>query len=55
MNEIQEMSSIQYFADYDRSQGNYMTDVDGNTLLDCFMQIASLPLGDPLITSPEPP
>jgi len=45
MNEIQEMSSIQYFADYDRSQGNYMTDVDGNTLLDCFMQIASLPLG----------
>jgi len=43
--EMQEMSSVTFFADYDRSQGNYIVDVDGNTYLDCFMQIASIPLG----------
>jgi len=43
--EVQEMSSITLFADYDQSHGNYLSDVDGNTFLDCFMQIASIPLG----------
>jgi 4-aminobutyrate aminotransferase/(S)-3-amino-2-methylpropionate transaminase len=42
---MQEMSSVTFFADYDKSHGNYITDVDGNTYLDCFMQIASIPLG----------
>lgn len=42
---MQEMSSVSFFADYDRSHGNYISDVDGNTYLDCFMQIASIPLG----------
>jgi len=45
LNEMQEMSSVSFFADYDASHGNYITDVDGNTFLDCFMQIASIPLG----------
>jgi len=42
---FQEMSTVTFFADYDKSVGNYITDVDGNTYLDCFMQIASIPLG----------
>ena len=41
----QEMSSVSFFADYDKSKGNFLVDVDGNTFLDCFMQIASIPLG----------
>jgi len=45
LNTMQEMSSVSFFADYDRSHGNYISDVDGNTYLDCFMQIASIPLG----------
>jgi 4-aminobutyrate aminotransferase/(S)-3-amino-2-methylpropionate transaminase len=45
LNTMQEMSSVSFFADYDRSHGNYISDVDGNTFLDCFMQIASIPLG----------
>ena len=42
---MQEMSTVAFFADYEKSHGNYICDVDGNTLLDCFMQIASIPLG----------
>uniref|UniRef100_A0A1I8FDH1 Gamma-amino-N-butyrate transaminase n=1 Tax=Macrostomum lignano TaxID=282301 RepID=A0A1I8FDH1_9PLAT len=34
---------IYFFADYSKSSGNYIVDVDGNTLLDMFMQISSLP------------
>jgi len=41
----QQMNSVILIADFERSFGNYFTDVDGNTFLDCFMQIASIPLG----------
>ena len=39
------MSSVVLISDLEKSSGNYFTDVDGNTYLDAFMQIASLPLG----------
>jgi len=42
---MQQMSSVITFTDFDKSQGNYLVDVDGNTYLDSFMQIASIPLG----------
>ena len=43
--DLQQMSSVNLVTDLENSFGNYLTDVDGNTYLDCFMQIASLPLG----------
>lgn len=37
--------SIQLFIDYEKSYGNYLTDIDGSTYLDMYGQIASLPVG----------
>eukprot|EP00320_Phaeocystis_rex_P003125 CAMPEP_0119057850 /NCGR_PEP_ID=MMETSP1178-20130426/2230_1 /TAXON_ID=33656 /ORGANISM="unid sp, Strain CCMP2000" /LENGTH=513 /DNA_ID=CAMNT_0007038715 /DNA_START=104 /DNA_END=1645 /DNA_ORIENTATION=- len=45
MHAVQEASAVTMFADYQHSAGNYLVDADGNTFLDCFGQIASLPLG----------
>ena len=43
---MQQMGTVVAFADFDKSKGNYLVDVDGNTYLDAFMQIASIPLGN---------
>lgn len=32
-------------ANYEKSQGNYLVDLDGNVLLDVFSQIATIPIG----------
>ena len=43
--QMQQMESVTLFADFEQSKGNFLVDVDGNTYLDAFMQIASIPLG----------
>eukprot|EP00605_Chrysophyceae_sp_TOSAG23-4_P000652 GSChrysophyteH1.ASY1.ANO1.734.1 assembled CDS len=45
LGERNECNAVVFFADYDRSYGNFIVDADGNRLLDVFAQIASLPLG----------
>jgi len=45
ISKIQESGAVHFFVDYEKSQGNYLCDVDGNTYLDLFSQISSSPLG----------
>ncbi|RKK67959.1 4-aminobutyrate aminotransferase [Fusarium oxysporum] len=37
--------TVNIMCDYEKSQGNYLVDVDGNTFLDAYSQIASIPVG----------
>ncbi|KAG9259036.1 aminotransferase class-III [Emericellopsis atlantica] len=37
--------AVHFVVDYDRSEGNYIVDVDGNRFLDVYSQIASIPVG----------
>lgn len=45
LNKAQDTRTQHFFADFANSRGNYVVDADGNTLLDVFCQISSLPLG----------
>ncbi|KAI8375259.1 4-aminobutyrate aminotransferase [Choanephora cucurbitarum] len=45
LNQYQDTRSAFFVADFSKSKGNYIVDADGNTLLDVFAQIASIPIG----------
>ncbi|EFA80836.1 histidine kinase [Heterostelium album PN500] len=45
LNNLQDPRATHFFADYSNSRGNYISDVDGNILLDLYCQIASIPIG----------
>jgi len=45
LNSLQDPRHMFFCADYSKSVGNYIADVDGNMLLDLFCQIASIPVG----------
>lgn len=43
---LQNTDAVAFFADYDKSCGNYIVDADGNVMLDMFTQMASIPIGN---------
>lgn len=45
LNKVFDARAAYFVADYDQSIGNYLVDVDGNTYLDVYAQISSIPLG----------
>lgn len=45
LNKVFDARPVYFVADYEKSQGNYIADVDGNVYLDVYAQIASIPLG----------
>ncbi|KAI1815291.1 aminotransferase class-III-domain-containing protein [Poronia punctata] len=45
LDKVFDTRSLNMLADYTQSTGNYIVDPDGNTLLDVYAQIASIPIG----------
>ncbi|KAH7339237.1 4-aminobutyrate aminotransferase [Pyrenochaeta sp. MPI-SDFR-AT-0127] len=45
LDRVFDVRSLNMVVDYVKSSGNYIVGADGNLLLDCFAQIASIPLG----------
>ena len=45
LDQVFDTRAVNTLADYSKSKGNYLTDPDGNVLLDVYAQIASIPLG----------
>jgi 4-aminobutyrate aminotransferase/(S)-3-amino-2-methylpropionate transaminase len=45
IDQFQDVRTHHFYADYNKSLGNYVVDADGNVLLDVFSQIASLAVG----------
>ncbi|KAL5611902.1 hypothetical protein BROUX41_000529 [Berkeleyomyces rouxiae] len=45
LTEVFDTRAVNTLVDYPRSKGNYLVDHDGNTYLDVYAQIASIPLG----------
>lgn len=45
LDQIQNTDAVAFFADYDKSCGNYIVDADDNVMLDMFTQMASIPIG----------
>lgn len=45
LGEVFDSRPVYFVADYEKSAGNYIADVDGNIFLDVYAQIASIPLG----------
>jgi len=45
LGEVFDSRPVYFIADYEKSLGNYIADVDGNVFLDLYAQIASVPLG----------
>lgn len=45
INQVQDLRTANFVANYEASSGNWLADVDGNVLLDTFGQISSIALG----------
>ncbi|KAJ5619044.1 4-aminobutyrate transaminase [Penicillium lagena] len=45
LDEVFDVRSLNMLTDYNQSVGNYISDLDGNKLLDVYAQIASIPVG----------
>lgn len=45
LSQVYDIQGLNLFADYERSIGNYIADLDGNMFLDVYAQIASIPVG----------
>ncbi|KAH6646289.1 4-aminobutyrate aminotransferase [Truncatella angustata] len=45
LDQVFDARAVHFVVDYDKSEGTYIVDVDGNRFLDVYSQIASIPIG----------